>query len=343
MGAFTIPPTIGPGTASGHINIPDTYRLKFNSGEGELYYASDIHGAGRDAIILSTQDTIVIAAGADNQKRGYVQMGTSSGTYEYFLFQHNGNASAGTQTPGSKKLVFASYYWSGGVGTNYRAMSMRHKTSATGVGTMDFYANETVGSTTGETDAGTHIFSIREGIGAFFPTGYGVTFNAGGTIASSGGRVVITGENAITAPFSLLRTSDLSRTADTTLAADTVLTAALTTGTYRLQISLVFNNASGTPGNKAKLAFSGTATTASGVARYGAHGGVSSASVFPNPSDANLFAPTFTSASQNNTLVMDAILVVTVGGTLDVQWSQNTSSADATTLKAGSFMLISRI
>lgn len=188
--------TIAGATISANVTVNDLVRFYFDGTNAELYFAADIHGAGRDAIILSAQDSIVFACGANSAKTGYFQMGTSSATYEHFRWQHNGVATVVDQTPGSKKHIFASYYWSGGVGTNYRAMAMRPRTSAAGVGTIDFYSNDPV--TSGELDNGTFIFGIREGEGAYFPTGYGVTFQDGNTIRTSAGRVQIGGVNAVT-------------------------------------------------------------------------------------------------------------------------------------------------
>lgn len=139
------------------------------------------------------------------------------------------------------------------------------------------------------------------------------------------------------------KASATTRTASTTLTADPDLVLALTTGTHRITGSLVWKNESANPGNKAQLTFSGTATAAGGIARYSTDAGTVTGETFPNATDSTILVPVFTATAQDNALAVDFIIVVTVAGNLGVNWAQNTSHADDTTLSIGSHLLAVKI
>lgn len=139
------------------------------------------------------------------------------------------------------------------------------------------------------------------------------------------------------------KNADTSRTTTTTVADDPDLTISLSAGTYIIRVSLCFSNASTSPGEKFKVAFSGTYSIATGTLEIGNHVAAGIRGSYPNSTDADVFAPTFSDANRNEWGFVNVFLKATGTGTFSLQWAQSTSHADATTLKKGSFMQIQRI
>lgn len=142
-----------------------------------------------------------------------------------------------------------------------------------------------------------------------------------------------------------IKPSDTTRSSTTTVADDPHLTAALTAGTYRFEVVLIFSNDTGgtTPGEKFKLSYSGTYSVGTGTLEIGGHVAAGIRGSYPNSTDADIFAPTFSDSNRNEWGVVRGILVATGSGTLSIQWAQSVSSTTVTRLKAGSYIRIEKL
>ena len=141
------------------------------------------------------------------------------------------------------------------------------------------------------------------------------------------------------------KSSDTSRTTTTTLAADPDLTFTLPVGTWWIEVAAFYSNSNNTPGGVSQVQFTGTASFFAGTVYIGNSDFVDAGvtSFAPSATYANLFAPVVTrpigGVSSQSPVVWRGLCKVTVQGTFALWWSQNASSATATVLKAGSYIL----
>lgn len=143
-------------------------------------------------------------------------------------------------------------------------------------------------------------------------------------------------ENAFTI---VPKIADLARTNNVTLANDNHLVAALAIGTYRIQVFAVFDVASQTD-VKIATAFSGTATHISTYRKSMIAAATAGTDVFTESIATGLLASTSLAGTGSGIVIVevDAVIVVTVAGTWGFQWAQDTTGAQACTLKAGSYL-----
>lgn len=128
----------------------------------------------------------------------------------------------------------------------------------------------------------------------------------------------------------------------TALVNDTALSAALAAGgTYQVNLRLQLSGVGGTgQGWKVSAAFSGS------VALDGAGAGVvagNGTAVVTASSIGGTMTNAAISSAASDAVNMDFILVVGTGGTLNVQFAQNSSSANATQMNQGSVLTITRV
>jgi hypothetical protein len=144
-------------------------------------------------------------------------------------------------------------------------------------------------------------------------------------------------------PFWAVRTSDLARTSTTTLADDPVLQiSSLAAGNYRVQGYVNWINDSGTPGGKYRIAFSGTLTPRGGVLIGSPHASAPSymANSPEGGGDQYIFNFNAGFGGANWGITFDYVVNVSVAGDMVFQWAQLSSSADATRIKSGSFLIV---
>lgn len=170
-----------------------------------------------------------------------------------------------------------------------------------------------------------------------------VTLNRTGTgVLSVGGSLVMTG---VGQSLTAYKTADTSRTSTATATADPHLSIAIpSAGTW--EISGVLSYLALGPGGgdmKFTFTFSGTVTAASS---WWVSGGVLPTSI--SAVNAGVIPIGTTTPVGGDTTILvgaqpDGTLTCTTSGTLAVSWAQNTSTATATTLKAGSRIRATRI
>lgn len=142
-------------------------------------------------------------------------------------------------------------------------------------------------------------------------------------------------------PQVITQTVDQQVVSSTVLVNNTALTLALSIGTWLLQLRGLFLGVGGTgQGWKAQMSFGGT------TAGPTALGGVTSANAVA-AATAGIAGAAVTAAAVSSTsgdvCNLDLILQVTVAGTLNIQFAQNSSSANATVMKAGSTLIATRV
>ena len=148
-----------------------------------------------------------------------------------------------------------------------------------------------------------------------------------------------------TASYFEVKATDQTRGSTTTLANDSALIVALKAGTYQFDGTVVFSNDTGgtTPGLKHKLNYTGTYSVGAGVISYGENGTTTTAGSYPNSTDADIFAPTFTSTARNYMTQFSGVLVTSTDGNFSFQWAQNISSTTVTRVKAGSVITFKKL
>lgn len=139
----------------------------------------------------------------------------------------------------------------------------------------------------------------------------------------------------------LVQAADQAVASSTTLVPATNLQANLPPGTFLVQARLLMLGTAGTgQGYKVQLNYTGTFNTpAAGIGTY-------SQNLTPGAGMAQVNALLTASAISDtnpDVVSLDYILDVATAGALALEFTQNSSSANATTLKAGSHMLITRV
>ncbi len=151
-----------------------------------------------------------------------------------------------------------------------------------------------------------------------------------GTIASTG----------IGATQRARSTADVTKNASTTYGNVTGLTATVVPGTYSFRAVVPSTVASGTGG--IKYAFNYTTAVLSSLVSS-AKGYTSSAIAVQNTSSTTAQADLFTQAAVVILTEIEGTMVVTTGGTVDLQVAQNTSNGSNTVALTGATLTLSRI
>lgn len=134
-------------------------------------------------------------------------------------------------------------------------------------------------------------------------------------------------------------TIQLDKTADTTLANVTGLVATVVPGTYMFRLALSGTaNASG--GWKAAFKYTGTVVSALNAT---AEVFTASAVAVASSTTATDQAPFIASTSAAISALVDGTMVVTTGGTVQLQFAQNASNGAASSIYVGSIMTFTRI
>jgi hypothetical protein len=146
------------------------------------------------------------------------------------------------------------------------------------------------------------------------------------------------------------KSSSTARSETTTYEADPDLSVLLSVGFWSVTIRLNLTAASDTPGSKVRLAGSGLAFTAAAslLTTYISTGvgSATSLATLHRPDTATLPSlPRVISGSNDRSRVVDLhfFMPVTTEGTLLVEWAQQTSSADSTSMRAGSHIIARKI
>lgn len=142
------------------------------------------------------------------------------------------------------------------------------------------------------------------------------------------------------------KTGDTSRTSTTTLVDDAHLTGlTLTAGAvYHLTLSLRIDSAVAAD-FKGQLVVPGDCViNGTGLAlATGTSTATYDWAFVETPANTNFTVGGVTGGPASTVFQVNAVVVVTTGGTLKLQWAQNTSSANPATLKAGSLLRLERI
>jgi hypothetical protein len=139
-------------------------------------------------------------------------------------------------------------------------------------------------------------------------------------------------------PLAAIKSADLSRNTTQTYANDPDLTLNLGVGKYEIEATLFFNcTTTGTQGFKAKLTGSATATGL-GVLAYYANAVSTPVPALNTFNNAWYAGQADLAGSTTDYLQFRGTLIITVAGTVTIQWAQNsaTGQANNTTLYAGS-------
>lgn len=136
--------------------------------------------------------------------------------------------------------------------------------------------------------------------------------------------------------------------ADTVLVSTTTLTPdpdlqsnTLAIGRYSYELMLLFDSVSAAAGFKFQN--DGTAVDSRALSPVVETGFVNATAVGPRQSTfyaAPILYPTVSVASNSNQSIYKGSLLVSTPGTFGVEWAQNTSTASATTLRAGSYLIL---
>lgn len=189
--------------------------------------------------------------------------------------------------------------------------------------------------------------SINDGLGGFF-------YWSSTSTTADDGRTVLKPNNLAAAsagrwlryyplgvPQLIEKNADQQIASSTVLANDTQLTVALAVGVYLVSLRLLLLGIGGTAqGYKVQATFSGTitgVTQGAGVNTVNGTAGAIAALI-----NAAITAATISSTT-GDTFNADFSLNVTVAGTLTVQFAQNSSSANATVMKTGSLLAVTRV
>jgi hypothetical protein len=193
--------------------------------------------------------------------------------------------------------------------------------------------------------------AVADGLGGFF-------YWSASSTATDDGRTVVKPNTVLTAspgrwlryyplgvPFTLIKPTAQQAVSTTALAGDNALLAALQAGaTYLVSLRMQLLGVGGTgQGYKVAIAYGG------GVANNGAGCGVISgnntaaAAFNAIASSPSALVSASISTGTPDAVNLDYILTTSGAGTLQVEWAQNSSSANATQINQGSTLTVTRI
>jgi hypothetical protein len=139
--------------------------------------------------------------------------------------------------------------------------------------------------------------------------------------------------------FSKVKFVDTAITSSATLTADPALLVNVSPGQYALEIYLLFDSVTAAAGFKWQI--DGTAIDSRATIPVIGTGFVNGAFASFNASPYGspvAYATVSNTANSNQVLYKGSMLVTTSFGTVGIQWAQNSSTATATTLRAGSYI-----
>lgn len=170
----------------------------------------------------------------------------------------------------------------------------------------------------------------------------GVTLTATGaaltTPTITGGTITGATISSTISPSTTRASASVTANATTTYANVTGLTGTVVPGTYKFSLMLPSTVASGTGGIKYAFNYTGTVVS---VMEATAQGFTASAVAVQHTTTATTQADLFTQAAVVIFTEIEGTMVITTGGTIDVQVAQNTSNASNTiALLGGTFQLI---
>jgi len=147
------------------------------------------------------------------------------------------------------------------------------------------------------------------------------------------------------------KTSDQTKNSDTALADDNTLAVALTAGKKYMITGVIAVYAHATPDFKYAWSFTGTANAEAGVtyAHIGRALAAGAATTTYPIGNGYLTTPITRSIAGSSTaehrlgVQIEVMIDVSGDGTFSLQWAQNTSDANNTTVKAGSWLLVEEI
>jgi hypothetical protein len=141
---------------------------------------------------------------------------------------------------------------------------------------------------------------------------------------------------------SKIKPGDTSITSNATLTADPDLVSnALTVGRYSYELMLIFDSVAAGAGFKFQN--TGSAVDSRGISPVLETGYVNAAAVGPKQNtfySAPISYPTVSTATDGNQVVYKGSLLISTPGTVAISWAQATSTASATTLRAGSYLTL---
>lgn len=144
--------------------------------------------------------------------------------------------------------------------------------------------------------------------------------------------------------YSAFKSSQTSRTSTTTKASDPDLQVYLPEGSYEVEMVLrVQNQTSSTQGFWFDLAFSGVYSLADGIMVTSASTAYSAPLSMTFIVGAQFNSGTIATASPLTQIFVKGQIIVTTGGTLTLQWAQFVSSANATVVGGGSFLVARKL
>ena len=179
--------------------------------------------------------------------------------------------------------------------------------------------------------------SINAGAGDFFIAQY----------LGSGNWVILAyyrqGQAVFGPVTQVVSTNTQSITSSTVLTNDNQLSAALSAGTYKVNIVLLLNSASGTTqGYKFACTFSGSNSNTAAAGGVLTGNSVTAAFITSINNGSAVVATGIVATPGEDTLAVEFPLTVTAPGTLNVQFAQNSSSTNAVNRLPGSTLLIIR-
>ena len=140
------------------------------------------------------------------------------------------------------------------------------------------------------------------------------------------------------------KTSSTVKTSTTTLASDTDLHVALpSAGQYQVEIFLWFEKGAGTGAGGIRFLLDYTGSLGSPGALMVGPSYVNATTANVGPTDAYTTVTTFATLGASDYLRWTGIVDADSAGTLSLQWAQNTSSAQSSTLRVNSYMTAERV
>lgn len=191
------------------------------------------------------------------------------------------------------------------------------------------------------------------GVSSQFTGGFrsvpGVNLNltyGGGLTATTNGNNISLAASAGSSVQTVYKPAPTSTNSSTALVNDPDLTIACTSGkVYYFEIQLVYGCASGTPGFKTAIVFPTiTGNSDQVIAEHGPATSTPTFDLVPTYGAWDITNPyPLSMTSQNGFVRLKGVFKASAGGSITVQWAQNTSSTDTTYLFAGSFIRLQQL
>lgn len=139
------------------------------------------------------------------------------------------------------------------------------------------------------------------------------------------------------------KTADTNRNTTVTTAADPDLTYAVpAAGTYQVEATLIFDSANAAAGFKYTYGFTGTQTLNVGFETGFVNAGIVGPTNINNLTAGARSYGTVSTTANSNYVILTGTFLITVAGTLSINWAQSSSSATNSTLRAGSWLKVTQ-